>query len=88
MIGEGFLYCLLEAFRFYRLHQIIDSIDFIAVQCIFRIGGRKDDEGSFGDGMCELYAGDTRHLNIQKDKIDRMFLHKLCGGYGIIEHAQ
>ena len=28
------------------------------------------------------------HLNIQKDKVDRMFFHKLCGGYGIIEHAQ
>lgn len=88
MIGESLLYSFLETFCFYRLDQIVDGIDFITIQCIFRISSGEDDKCSFGDSMCELLCGDTGHLDIQKDQVDRMFFHKPCGGHCIVEHAQ
>ena len=68
MIGEGFLYCLLEAFRFYRLHQIIDSIEGLKDYVILQLPEQRIITRMNMKGISELLPQDL-FLRVNKSYI-------------------
>ncbi len=72
-------YCLIDCFQktvhFNGLHQIINGTYFITIECIFRIRRCKDNQRIHGNALRKFYSGNSRHLNIKENQINRIFIY-------------
>ena len=68
-----------------RLYQIINCVHLVAIQCILRIGSGKDYQCPFGNGTGKLNSRNAGHLNIQKDKVYYVLLHKVGSRGGTVK---
>ena len=85
MIRLRLLNRLLKALRLHRLYQIINCVHLVAIQCILRIGSGKDYQCPFGNGTGKLNSRNAGHLNIQKDKVYYVLLHKVGSRGGTVK---
>jgi hypothetical protein len=82
---ERLIACLKKTVESYGLYEIIDYVEVVTFERIFFICGNQDEHARSGEAaLDELEAGQSGHLNIQEDKVDRAILHNLDGFEGIV----
>ena len=87
MIGNGFVNSFSKAFRFNGFDKIINSIYLITIKGIFCISSSENNKCLPGDGTGKLNTGNTGHLNIQKDKINRILFHETGSRHRAVESS-
>ena len=84
---DGLLDGLHEAGEGDRLEQVIDSIDLVAFEGIFAVGGGEDDGGHALEGARKLDAVEVGHVDVEENDIDMMLLAEAEGLEGVLGGA-
>ncbi|MCY1232123.1 hypothetical protein D9M72_445990 [compost metagenome] len=84
-ISKSFFYGFVQAALDDRLDQIIYGIDLIAFQGILREGRGKNNQGVFRNRFGKFQSIDSRHLYVQKNQVNGVFLHEFARFFGTIE---
>ena len=84
---DGLLDGLHEAGEGDRLEQVIDSIDLVAFEGIFAVGGGEDDGGHVLEGARQLDAVEVGHVDVEENDIDMMLLAEAEGLEGVLGGA-
>ena len=85
--GDGLFDGLHEAGEGDGLEQVIDSIDLVAFEGIFAVGGGEDDGGHVLEGARKLDAVEVGHVDVEENDIDMMLLAEAEGFEGVLGGA-
>ena len=61
-----------------RLQQVVDGVDLVALDGIFRVGGGEDDERRGCQLAHEVHAAEVGHIDVAEDGVHHVVLHDLA----------